>query len=101
MSGGGPGQDAGLVALLAAEIAEFAATSESPHDRSRRYSPVLERMVEILGTKGNERGVSFGQALERASSELNIRLPEDIRMPILRSAFIIIGGKRIPGNPEA
>jgi hypothetical protein len=90
----------GLVALLAAEIAEFAATSESPHDRSRRYSPVLERMVEILGTQGNER-VSFGQALERASSDLNIRLPEDIRMPILRSAFIVIGGKRVPGVPDA
>lgn len=65
-----------------------------------KYAPVLERMIEILGAENGEK-VTFGTALELASKELNILVPDHMFGPLLTSAFQIIGGRRIPGAPDA
>ena len=74
---------------------------ESDLDRARRFSPVLERMVEIMGASGNDRGMTFGKAMERASRELQTPVPPDMEEPLLVLAFKIISGGRIPGAPDA
>ena len=63
------------------------------------YAPVLERMVEILGA--NDTGVSFGQAMDRASKEKGIPVPKHMVEPLLVAAFKVIGSGRIQGSPDA
>jgi len=67
---------------------------------ANKYAPVLEKMVEILGAKNNEK-LTFGIALERASIQLDIPVPDHMYGPLLASAFRIIGIGRIPGAPDA
>jgi hypothetical protein len=65
-----------------------------------KYAPVLGRMVELLGAEGND-DLTFGEALERASKELRIVVPKRMEEPLLVSALKVIGGRRIPGLPDA
>ncbi len=67
-------------------------------DEARKYAPVLDRMVTILGS---ESGVTFGVAMARASSELGLKVPEHMVMPLMVSAFKVISTGRIPGAPDA
>jgi len=64
------------------------------------YAPVLQRMVEILGSS-NERGTTFGAALEQASKEKGIPVPKHMYGPLLVSAFKVIATGKIPGCPDA
>lgn len=72
----------------------------SPCNDAVKYAPVLERMVEILGSWEGER-VSFGQAMDQASRELGIVVPLYMEAFLLTSAFQIISGGRLPGAPDA
>lgn len=69
-------------------------------DEARPYAPVLERMVELLGAKGFEKTM-FGEALERASRETRIVVPEDMKGPLLMGAFEVIANGRFRGAPDA
>lgn len=63
------------------------------------YAPVLQRMIEILGA--NDTGVTFGEAMDRASKEKNISVPDHMIEPIMVAAFSVIASGRIPGAPDA
>jgi len=73
---------------------------ETDLERARHFAPVLERMVEILGAKGNEH-VIFADAMQRASCETKISVPLYMYEPLMRVAFQVIGSGRIPGAPDA
>jgi hypothetical protein len=70
------------------------------NDESRKYAPVLQRTVELLGKEGAEK-LTFGAALVLAASELNTVIPKHLEAPLLLSAFKIIAAQRIPGAPDA
>ena len=74
---------------------------DDPRGEPYRCAPVLQRMVEIMGAKGNERGVSFGAALERAQRETGITVPPEMEQHLLTTTFQIISSGRIPGAPDA
>jgi hypothetical protein len=59
-------------------------------------------MVELLGNAGEQR-VTFGEALAQASGELgvSVRAGSEDESLLLRTAFQVIGGGRIPGAPDA
>ena len=70
-------------------------------EEARHWSPVLEKMVELVNEVG---GVTFGEALARACKELSMKPPpsdSDAEGALLVSAFRIVGSKRIPGAPDA
>lgn len=71
----------------------------SVEEEAYKYAPVLERMVALLGAKDS--GITFGQAMAQASSELGIQIPEHMVEPLLTAAFKVIAGGRIPGVPDA
>jgi|HubBroStandDraft_5_1064220.scaffolds.fasta_scaffold116736_2 hypothetical protein len=62
------------------------------------YAPVLERMVELLGSSDT---MTFDSAMSQASTELAVEIPEHMRGPLLISAFKVVAGGRIPGAPDA
>lgn len=70
-------------------------------DECRVFAPVLLRAVELLGVDANKR-VTFGQALDRAADELDIKVPSR-SAPALLQALVRISmtGKLFPGAPEA
>lgn len=74
---------------------------ETDLDRARRFAPVLERMVEIMGAERAERGMTFGKAMALAAHQLRTPVPPDMEEPLLVSAFQVISGGRIPGAPDA
>lgn len=67
-------------------------------DDIKRCAPVLDRMVDIIGADSE---TTFGAALERASQELGITVPEHMHGPLLTLAMRIVVNKRIPGAPDA
>ena len=71
------------------------APKPDPDQEAKKYAPVLERMVEILGVKNSK--LSFGDAMKRAARELDIVIPEAMVPPLLTSAFKVISSGKIPG----
>jgi hypothetical protein len=67
-------------------------------EEGRRLAPVLERMVEILGS---EDSTPMSAALLRASAELAIEVPADMEGPIYVAAYRVITSGGIPGAAEA
>lgn len=67
---------------------------------SRKFAPVLERMVEIMGSSEH---VRFGEALDRASTELGLVVEKGSveEEALLKGAFRVIATGRIPGAPDA
>jgi len=65
---------------------------------ARKYAPVLQLMVEILGKEGN---TTFEDAMNRAARELKLDVPEKMQNTILRAAYRIIATGRIPRAPDA
>lgn len=63
-----------------------------------KYAPVLERMVELLGSNEN---MTFGDALDQAASELGITVPGEVLGVLLTSVFSVITCGRIHGAPDA
>lgn len=72
-------------------------------ERVRELSQVLARMVELMGNPPKGERVTFGGALAQASGELGItvRTGSEDESLLLRTAFQIISGGRIPGAPDA
>ena len=66
-------------------------------DEARQYAPVLARMIDILA----EDNITFGAAMEQASRETGIEVPEHMQAPMLRVAFKMFSGGGFPGAPEA
>jgi len=67
------------------------------------YALLLQTMVETLGSAEGS-GTKFGEALDGACRRLDVdraTLPGEMESLLLRSAFTVIGGKRIPGAPDA
>ena len=60
---------------------------------------VLGRMVELLGSGP----CSFGGALEQAGAELGVSVRKGSKeeSALLRAAFAIMAGGKIPGAPDA
>ena len=75
-------------------------TGAEADELGRRYAPVLQEMVEMLGAEGDNK-LTFGQALEQAQAKTGIVVPEDMHAHLLTSAFQIISSGRIPGLPDA
>lgn len=67
-------------------------------EKALKYAPVLQRAVELLGS---DEKLKFGAAIEQASTELGIPVPEDMVGPLMIAAFQVIGPGRIPGAPDA
>lgn len=66
---------------------------------SRKFAPVLERMVEIIGSEPH---VKFGDALERAAWACGFSaIPADVEWALLRAAMKIAVHERIEGCPDA
>jgi hypothetical protein len=74
--------------------------TQDPCNDPEKYGPVLGRMVELLGAPGSQQ-LTFGQALLRASTELQLHVPPHMHGPLLTAAFKVIAGGKIPGLPEA
>lgn len=54
---------------------------------SRRYAPVMMRMMKILTV---DTSVKFGAALTRAAKELGVRIPQHIEAAMLKTAFKLV-----------
>lgn len=66
------------------------------------YAPVLQRMVEMMGSKeAEEEGLTFSVAMARAAASLGIAVPDHMEGPLLLAAFRIITGGKFQGAPDA